>query len=153
MPASDPAQPARLSLTAHAAAKGAEIHAKYGPKLDWPQLLKLLDDRACVRYPCRIVFDADPLLPGEMAHAVALGARPEDGFALHVHPDFESRLDAVPSLVLYQLVRVNYGDFAGADDAESFGAAALNLSRDEYYHRLCALADDFAQRVGGPDPA
>ncbi len=36
---------------------------------------------------------------------------------------------------------VNYGEFATAEDAETFGAAALGISRDEYYASLCELAD------------
>ena len=54
---------------------------------------------------------------------------------------FLTRLAQVPYLVLYQLVLVNYGEIASAVEAETFGAAASGLSRDEYYHMLCGLAD------------
>ena len=53
----------------------------------------------------------------------------------------------MPLLVLYQLVLVNYGAFAAPDDAETFGAAALGLGRDEYYHALCRLADELPLRT------
>ena len=56
-----------------------------------------------------------------------------------------TQLPQVPWLVLYQLVLVNYGEFASPDDAETFGAAALGLDRDEYYARLCEMAD----QIGG----
>jgi hypothetical protein len=131
----------RQPLNAHVAAKAAEIHVKYGPEPGWGQLQRLLQDRAYVRYPCAIEFDAGPLQPGEFAHPVAKGARPEDGFTIFVHPHFMTQLADVPSLVLYQLVLVNYGEFASADDAETFGATALGLTKDEYYARLCGLAD------------
>ena len=72
---------------------------------------------------------------------MANGDRPEDGFTMYVHPFFLTRLPQVPCLVLYQLVLVNYGEFASPDDAEVFGAAALGLTRDEYYATLCAMAD------------
>ena len=72
------ADDARQSLNAHVAAKGAEIRAKYGPSIGWRELRRLLEDRAHVRYPCHIVFDAAPLEPGEFAHPVARGNRPED---------------------------------------------------------------------------
>jgi hypothetical protein len=142
MPTRLTADDARQSLTEHAAAKGAEIHAKYGPRIGWAELERILEDRACVRYPCALLFDAAPLEPGEFAHPVPHGERPEDGFTLYVHPHYQTRLPLVPLLVLYQLVRVNYGEFASPDDAEAFAAAALGLSRDEYYHALCALADE-----------
>ncbi len=135
------ADDARQSLTAHAAAKGWEIHQKYGPRLGWTELLRLLADRTCVRYPCELVFDDSALLPGEVAFPAPKGDRPEDGFILHVHPRFAADLDRVPFLALYQLAAVNYGVFASADDAEAFAAAALGLEKEEYYLALCRLAD------------
>ena len=137
---------ARQSLNAHVAAKGAEIRKKYGPIIGWQELLRLLEDRTCVRYPCEIVFDAAPLEAGEFAHPVPKGDRPEDGFTMVVHPFFMAQLPHVPCLVLYQLVLVNYGEFASPDDAEVFGASALGLTRDEYYATLCALADQICGR-------
>jgi hypothetical protein len=139
------AEDARQSLNGHVAAKGREIRAKYGPHIGWKELLRILADRACVRYPCEIVFDAGSLEPGEFAHPAAKGERPEEGFTMYVHPFFMTQLERVPGLVLYQLVLVNYGEFASADDAEVFGAAALGISRDEYYQILCGLADE----IGG----
>jgi len=141
MAAPPSAQDARQSLNASAAAIGAEIYEKYGPRIGWTQLLQILQDRSCVRYPCEIVFDAGPLQAGELAHPVAKGDHPADGFTMHVHPFFMMQLDQVPLLVLYQLVLVNYGSFASPDDAETFGAVALGLSKDEYYESLCRLAD------------
>jgi len=135
-------QDARQSLNASAAAIGVGIHEKYGPQIGWKQLLAILDDRTCVRYPCEIVFDGAPLQAGEFAHPVPKGDRPEDGFIMYVHPWFMPQLEQVPLLVLYQLVLVNYGAFAAPEDAESFGAAALGLAKDEYYQALCRLADE-----------
>jgi len=40
---------------------------------------------------------------------------------------------------------MHYGEFASADDAETFGASALGLSRDEYYATLGEMADE----IGG----
>ena len=143
-----PAEP-RESLNAHAAALGAEIHQKYGPRIGWSQLRRILEDRRCVRYPCEIVFDAAQLQAGEFAHPVAKGDRPEAGFVVYVHPYFMAQLEQVPLLVLYQLVLVNYGSLASPEDAEVFGAAALGLSKDEYYDAICALADELQPPAGG----
>ena len=134
-------QDARESLNAHVAARGAGIYDKYGPQIGWKELARILADRSCVRYPCEIVFDASPLEPGEFAHPIPKGSRPEDGFVMHVHPFFMTQLDEVPLLVLYQLVLVNYGEFVTPDDAEAFGACAMGLPQEDYYARLCALAD------------
>ena len=147
------AEDARQSLTAHVEAKGIEAFVKYGPQIGWGGLQRLLADRAIVRYPCEIVFDASPLLPGEFAHPVQKGDRPEDGFAMHVHPLFALELERVAPAVLYQLVAVNYGEFASADEAETFGAAALGLTRDEYYTLLCAMAEEVGGGAGEPASA
>jgi hypothetical protein len=141
------AQDARQSLNASAAAIGAGIYEKYGPRIGWQQLVQILEDRTCVRYLCDIVFDAGPLEAGEFAHPIARGDRPEDGFTMHVHPFFKTQPEQVPLLVLYQLVLVNYGTFAAPEDAETFGAAALGWARDEYYLALCRLADDLTKNA------
>lgn len=133
---------ARQSLSGHVAAKGAEICAKYGPQIGWDELLRILEDRNFVRYPCEIVFDAGPLREGEFAYPQLKGDRPEGGFAMHVHPYFAAQPARVPPLVLYQLVVVNYGEFVAPDDAETFGANALGMSKDAYYHLLCGMADE-----------
>ena len=141
MPKQLTADDAKQSLTAHVETKGIEVYVKYGPQLDWAALQRLLTDRACVRYPVEIVFDAAPLLPGEFAHPTQRAEKPEDGFTMSVHPYFVTQLDRAATLVLYQLVAVNYGEFASSDDAETFGAAALGLTRDEYYALICDAAD------------
>src|SRR5262245_17152698 len=135
---------ARHSLGSHLAFKGAEICRMYGPRLGWQSLKELLKDRAYVRYPCEMRFDAAPLLAGEFAHPVANGSLPEEGFTIYVHPYYARELERVPLLVLYQLVLVNYGPFASADDAENFGSQALGLSKDDYYRELCGLVDQIA---------
>ena len=142
------AEDAKQSLTAHVAAKGAEIQGKYGPHIGWKELQLILNDRACVRYPCEIVFDEKPLHPGEFAYAAQKGDYPEDGFTIYVHPVLLTQLPKVPHAVLYDLVLVNYGDFASADDAEAFGAAALGLDKDVYYQTLCDLADEIGECQG-----
>lgn len=135
------AEDARQSLNAHVAAKGAEIFEKYGPHIGWKELQAILKDEDCVRYPCELVFDAASLQPGELAHPIPNGEQPSDGFTMFVHPIFMAQLAEVPRIVLYQLVLVNYGEFASSDDAEKFGAAALGLGVEDYYLQLCTLAD------------
>ena len=138
---------AKQSLNAHVAAKGAEIFANYGPQIGWTELQAILRDRACVRYPCDLVFDSARLNPGEFAYPEPKGAMPDEGFTLFVHPVFMTQLGLVPHLALYQLVAVNYGEFASADDAETFASHALGLPREEYYQTLCDLADQLGSGI------
>jgi len=134
----------KQSLNAHVASKGEEIHEKYGPNIGWKELQQVLKDRAAVRYPSEIVFDSSPLLEGEFAHAMPNSDNPNDGFKIYLHPYFSLQLERAPHLVFYQLVRVNYGEFASADDAEVFGSSALGMGKDEYYEILCEMADELS---------
>jgi len=143
---------ARQSLTAHIASKGAEINAKYGPRIGWKELHLILADREATRYPCEIAFSDLPLRDGEFAHPVAKSDNPEDGFVMHVHPFFSTQPGHVPALVLYQLVLVNYGDFASPTDAEIFGSAVLGISQEEYYLALCEMADLVSEGVATAEP-
>lgn len=139
------AEDGRSSLAAHVEAKGAEIFAKYGPEIGWTELQQILQDNACVRYPVEILFEGTALEPGEMAHPVPNGNVPGDGFKLYVNPLLLTDLSRVPAVAFYQLVLVNYGEFASSDDAEAFGAAALGLAREAYYTLLCGIADELAE--------
>ena len=132
----------RESLTDHVASKAADVREKYGPIIDANALQLILGDRSIVRYPCSLVFDEQGLQEGECAHPLPLGGRPEEGYRMIVHPYFQSRPAAVVALVLYQLVQVNYGDFAGPEDAETFGAGVLGVNRESYYGMMCDLADE-----------
>lgn len=141
------AEEARESLSAEIAVKAAAIRQKYGPEIGWNELQKLLEDRDCTSFPCEIRFDAEPLLPGEFAHPVPKGMTREQGFIIYVHPFYATELARVPYLVLHQLVLINYGESATAEDAETFGSLALGLSKEDYYRALCELSG----RLGGDD--
>jgi hypothetical protein len=137
----------RDSLSDQMAAQARVIWEKYGPEIGWNELLQLLGDRKCVRYPCEIRFDATPLLAGEFAHAEAKSGKSEDGFTIYVHPCYADQLARVSYLVLHQLVLVNYGSAATAEDAETFGSSVLGLSKDQYYNALCELSE----QIGGDE--
>lgn len=141
---------ARQSLQAHVAAKGAEIFETYGPHIGEAELRLILLNRELVRYPCELSFDSSKLESGELAYPVPHGEHPGAGFTMCVHPALEHRPEDVAAVVFYQLVLVNYGVFAGPEDAETFGAAALGTGRDEYYARLCALADELPGGIASP---
>ena len=139
----------------HAEERAYAIRAKYGPEIDYETLLSILEDRECVRYPVTIEFDSSRLEPGMFASAELVPEEiPEedvewrdgyeessDEYVIVVHEAFKDWLDALPALVLYHLVVVNYGDLATAADAEAFGSTVLGMDREEYYALLCDLAD------------
>lgn len=148
------AEDLKSAVSDHAEEKAHAIQAKYGPVIDYPTLLRILEDKECVRYPVTIQFDSSRIEPGMFAFAEAVPEEPsgdEDEFteyeqvtaeyAIVVHEAFKDRQDALPALILYQLVVVNYGDLANASDAEVFGSTVLGMDREAYYSQLCDLVD------------
>jgi len=137
----------RLKRSNEVIDRAHSIRSKYGQELGWPELLKLLEDRSCIPFPCEVRFDPDPLLPYECAFSVPRGNEPGDGYTIFVHPACASELSHVPYLVLYQIALLALGAHATPEEAEAFGAAALGLEKDEYCRALCALAD----QLGGDE--
>ncbi|MFQ5501302.1 MAG: hypothetical protein ACE5EQ_03255 [Phycisphaerae bacterium] len=132
----------KQALRGHVCDKAAAAYAKYGPSIDWDTFQRMLDDPLVVRYPTTIVFDSQPLEPGEFAFVQPRGGQPAEGFQLFIHPHFRDRSDALPLLIAYHLVRVNYGEIATHEEAELFGATLLGLEVDAYYQSVCRLADE-----------
>ena len=129
------------AVSQHATAKAAEIRDRYGPDIDYPTMLRMLDDRRCIRYPVEIRFVADGIDPGMFGKTEPASKDPADGYVISLHRSLEDRLDVLPALILYQSVLINYGDLATAVDAELFGAGVLGLGRDAFYEQIVALTD------------
>ena len=139
----------KQSLVEHAAAKAweaREVYAAGQPQgLSLDALETLLEDRRFVRHPVRLVFDATALQSGEFAIALPDdGDDPAGGYILTVHPSFEGDAATLPMLVAYHLVCVNYGEIAGSEAAEAFGAALMGMKVDDYYLELCKIADSLS---------
>lgn len=111
---------------------------RHGPIEGPGALAALLADRDCVRFETDLVFDAAPLEPGLFADSVAgEGQR----LTLYVHPLFRDRPADLPLVVAYHIPSICYGKMASSDDAEAYGARLLDLEVDDYYARLCQLAE------------
>jgi len=120
----------------------AQAHAMQVPGPVAGPLLAPFVQQSAARYS--LSHFVAPLLEGEFAHAMPNSENPQDGFKIYIHPFFSLQLARVPHMVFYQLVRVNYGEFASPADAEVFGASALGLSQDAYYETLCEIADEIS---------
>ncbi|MET0013014.1 MAG: hypothetical protein ABW088_05105 [Sedimenticola sp.] len=129
------------AVSLHASEKAKEIHERYGPMIDYATLLRILDDRRCIRYPAEIRFVSEGIETGLFAKTEPRSDNPDDGYVIYVHRHFENRPEDLPALILYQSVLINYGDLATADDAEHFGSGVLGMDRDSYYERIASLTD------------
>ncbi|MHC5068826.1 MAG: hypothetical protein ACYTF0_09590 [Planctomycetota bacterium] len=131
----------KASLQQHAVARAFEARAAHGPIIDCAAIKAILGDDRFTRYPTQLVFDASQLHAGEFAAAIPRGERPSDGYTIVVHPRFADRNEALPLLVAYHLVVVNYGDIASDEEALHYAAGITGLPVEEAYERICALAD------------
>jgi len=131
----------RIALREHVVEKAMDARLRHGLYIDAEQMVRVLDDRAVVRYPVGIRFDAEGLEAGEFAWPMPLGDSPSKGFCLFIHPCFEDQPDAWPLLIAYHIPTINYGEIATHEEAELFGATLLGLEQDEYYKALCELTD------------
>ena len=129
------------ALRGHVVDRALLGRERYGPRIDLGALLRLIQDRDVIRFPVRIRYDDEALLDGEFAWARAVGERPADGYDIVVATMFKDREEDLVAIIAYHLVRVNYLDVATHVEAELFGATLLGLDVDEYYQRLCELAD------------
>lgn len=123
------------------AEKARALHPALGSS---ESLRALLSDNEVVRFETQLVFDAARLEPGQFAESVS---EPQEGgqqFTLYVHPDFEGRGEDLVCLVAYHIPSINYGKMASNEDAEAFGATLLGLEVDDYYARVCKLADELS---------
>lgn len=145
------AEDAQESLRDHVIEKAINARTKYGRLIGMPAMAHLLQDRSVVRYPLGVRFDADPLREGEFACLESLGAHPNDGFCLFIHPMFENVDELIPLLIAYYIPSVNYGEVASHVEAELFGASLTGIDVEEYYRILCSAADS-ASEARSTDP-
>ncbi|MDP1662458.1 MAG: hypothetical protein Q8L55_11150 [Phycisphaerales bacterium] len=143
------AEEGKQSLRDHVVRKAMDARHQRGGQIDRAGMMRLLEDRAVVRYPLGVRFDAGPLRPGEFACLESLGERPTDGFCLYVHPVFENVDELIPLLIAYYIPSVNYGEVASHIESELFGSTLLGIEVEEYYTILCSVADTVAGNAGG----
>lgn len=129
------------AVSRHAIEKANDIRARYGPVIDYPVVLRILEDRKCIRYPVEIQFVSDGIDHGLFAITEPQSENPDDGYVISLHQRFKDQPDVLPALILYQTVLVNYGDLATAEDAELFGSTVLGLDRDTYYDQIVSTTD------------
>lgn len=150
----------RQALNAHAADRAAAARRKYRITTS-ESFAAVLDDcladRAFVRHPTRLVFEFGEMALHQFAQPGPDPRDPEHAVVLYLRPALKDRPDLVALAVAYMIPVINYGDMAGDADCLLHGATLLGLSQEDYYARLCALADfagaesctqDVATRLG-----
>ena len=132
------------ALSEHVSHRVEFIRQKYqlaAPAHITPEMMGvMLGDSDVARFPVELRFSPD-IEAGLFGYCEKKTENPQDGYDLVLHSGFQSRTEELPFLVLYLLVKVNYGEFATYEDAERFAAGILGLPVDAYYSVLCQLVD------------
>jgi hypothetical protein len=129
------------SLLDHLRAQAVAARRKYAP-LTFDRLDDLLRDPDCLRHPTRLVFEF-----GEMAlHQFAqpdLDWRhsPQDDRVLYLRPMLRDHPELVLLAVAYMIPVLNYGDIIADNHCLLYGATLLGLPEEEFYQRVCAVAE------------
>lgn len=134
-------QVGQRSLRDHIVAQAGVAREKHGP-LTFERLDALLHDAVCVRYPVRLVYEF-----GEMAQH-QFGQPDQDwrdetgrGRVLYLRPMLREQPDLTVLAVAYLIPLINYGEVATDEHCLAYGAALLGLTEEEFYLKICALAD------------
>ncbi len=129
------------SLREHLIAQAVVAHQKHGP-LTADKLDAFLHDPDCLRHPVRLVFEFGEMAMHQFAQPDMDWRNTEqDGRVLYVRPLLRNQPDLLPLVVAYMVPLINYGDIISDEHCLLFGATLLGMMEDEYYQRLCALAD------------
>lgn len=142
MSAGELEQLGQQSLRDHLLAQAVVAHQKHGP-LTPAKLDALLRDPVCLRHPVRLVFEF-----GEMA--MHQFAQPDldwrnsgqDGRVLYLRPVLRERPDLLPLAVAYMIPVINYGEIISDEHCLAYGATLLGMMEQEFYAKICALADE-----------
>jgi len=130
------------ALQGHLVDRACQARETYPDLGSVERLRELLMDPNVVRFPTRLEFDSEPLHNGEFAWARPEGDHPRDGFTMVVHPQFEERQGDLPLLVAYHIPSINYVDVVTHRECELYGAALMGMPLEDYYQRLCGMADE-----------
>lgn len=131
----------RDSLREHLTAQAVVAHQKHGP-VTVESLDLLLHDPDCLRHPVRLVFEFGEMAAHQFAQPdIDWRNTDHDGRVLYLRPLLRYRPDLLPLAVAYMIPLINYGDIVSDDHCLAYGATLLGMMEDEYYRRLCELAD------------
>ncbi len=116
-------------------------HFRYGA-LTLDNLEAFLSDPDSVRYPTRLVYEFGEMAMHQFAQPDFDYRNPdENGRVIYLRPLLRDRPDLVILAVAYISPLLNYGAIIKDEHCLLYGATLLGLMEEEFYQRICALAD------------
>ena len=128
-------------LWAHADTAAERALGLLGGPLSSNNLSRFLAEEGCLRYPTDITYTNECLEEHQFANPIFYAGESGQRCMLHIHPRYQDYPEAIPYLVAYMAASINYGDSADSDLCEHLGAMLVKQDREEFYTRVCQLAD------------
>lgn len=131
----------QTSLREHLRAQAVLAHARYAP-LTAEKLPTLLRDPDCLRYPVRLVFEFGEMAAHQFAEPGMDFRDPTgQGRVLYLRPCLREHPEGVVLAVAYMIPVINYGPVITDEHCLLYGATLLGLMVEEFYRRVCEMAD------------
>lgn len=122
----------------HQASEARGRHGGLGPD----NLETFLNDRDCVRYPTRLVMEFGDMSPHQFAQPDRdYRSNHPESRVIYLRPILGKRPDLIALAVSYMIPVINYGQIINDEHCLEYGAALLGLDTEDYYNRICELAD------------
>jgi len=139
------------SLTNRLREQAVEARQKHGG-LRPGNLESFLGDRDCVRHPTRLVLEYGEMGTHQFAQPEQ-DVRNPGGIMLYLRPVLGRRPDLLVLAVSYMIPVINYGAVITDAHCLEYGSTLMGLEREEYYRRVCELADFVgAESLAADDP-
>ncbi|MCX7868041.1 MAG: hypothetical protein N2438_13145 [Limisphaera sp.] len=141
----------QTSLREHLRAQAVVAHARYAP-LTAENLPRFLRDPDCVRYPVRLVFEFGEMAAHQFAEPGMDFRDPTgQGRVLYLRPCLRERPEWVVLAVAYMIPVINYGPVITDEHCLLYGATLLGLMEEEFYRRVCEMADGCGVEARWPE--
>ncbi len=104
----------------------------------------LLEDNEIVRFPSSLIFDDTELKKGEAVKLDKIADGADEKYQITIHPAFAGRDEDIVALVLYQIVKINYGKIAKEKESLLFASSLLGIKEDAYKTQIKELFEEIS---------
>jgi len=117
---------------------------KHGRPESLEILSRLLEDNEIVRFPSTLIFDDAELKKGEAVKLDKIVDGVDERYQIIIHPAFLERDKDIIALVLYQIVKINYGKIAKERESLLFASSLLGIKDDIYQAQINELLTEIS---------
>ncbi len=100
-----------------------------------------LEDRECVRYPTRLIFEFGEMGMHQFAQPGPDPRDPDHACVIYLRPVLAQRPDLVALAIAYMTPVLNYGEVITDEHCLIYGAVLQGMGEEEFYRKICGLAE------------